>query len=123
MSSTANAVFLAQKYIKKLSWKQTYIPRELNDRRNELETLLNFQKRQKNGFKPPTERKPDIINAFGLDLKREYKNVDLLSSFCNKMGGILPRTETSLTRANQKQVARAIRRARSMGFLAFQYRV
>ncbi|KAL9939488.1 hypothetical protein V8E36_001305 [Tilletia maclaganii] len=44
-----------------------------------------------------------------------YKNGSLLIPFVSDLGRILPRNRTGLTRKSQRQVGKAIRRARAMG--------
>lgn len=46
-----------------------------------------------------------------------YKNPLLLSTYVTEMGKIKPRRETGLTRRSQREVAKGIRRARSMGLM------
>lgn len=46
-----------------------------------------------------------------------YKNPVLLSSYVSVMGKIKPRKSSGLTRRSQREVAKAIRRARSMGLM------
>ncbi|CAD6892940.1 unnamed protein product [Tilletia controversa] len=47
-----------------------------------------------------------------------YKNPSLLTPFVSDLGRILPRNRTGLTRKGQRQVGKAIRRARAMGLVA-----
>ncbi|SAM80205.1 related to 30s ribosomal protein s18 [Ustilago bromivora] len=46
-----------------------------------------------------------------------YKNAAILANYVSEMGKILPRSSTGLTRKSQRQVGKAVRRARSMGLL------
>ncbi|KAK0527575.1 hypothetical protein OC842_004826 [Tilletia horrida] len=46
-----------------------------------------------------------------------YKNGSMLAPFVSDLGRILPRSRTGLTRKGQRQVGKAVRRARSMGLL------
>ncbi|KAE8220144.1 hypothetical protein CF319_g6291 [Tilletia indica] len=46
-----------------------------------------------------------------------YKNPSLLTPFVSDLGRILPRNRTGLTRKGQRQVGKAIRRARAMGLV------
>lgn len=47
-----------------------------------------------------------------------YKNGAFLAKYTTTMGKIKPRSVTLLTKKNQRYVAKAIRRAKSMGILA-----
>ena len=49
----------------------------------------------------------------------DYKDVDLLKNFITKQGKILPRRVTGLTVQQQRQITKAIKRARFLGFLPF----
>lgn len=46
-----------------------------------------------------------------------YKNGALLSSYVSEMGRILPRSQTRLTRRSQREIGKAVRRARNMGLV------
>jgi small subunit ribosomal protein S18 len=50
----------------------------------------------------------------------DYKDSDKLLRFTTEKGKIVPRRITGLTAKQQKMVARAVKRARHSGFLAFQ---
>ena len=49
----------------------------------------------------------------------DYKDVDLLKQFINPHGRILGRRKSGLTAKQQREVERAIKRARSMGLLPY----
>ncbi|MCL6624615.1 MAG: 30S ribosomal protein S18 [Fimbriimonadales bacterium] len=49
----------------------------------------------------------------------DYKDVNLLRRFLNEQGRILPARQTGNTAKQQRQVARAILRAREMALLPF----
>ena len=51
-----------------------------------------------------------------------YKNVDLLRRFITEQGKILPRRLTGVTAKQQRQLARAVKQARILGFLQFLYK-
>lgn len=53
------------------------------------------------------------------NLKIDYKDPRLLRRFLTDTGKILPRRLTGLTAANQRTIARAIKRARILGLLPF----
>lgn len=46
-----------------------------------------------------------------------YKNPTLLSQYVTEMGKIQSRRNTQLTRRSQREIGKAIRRARSMGLM------
>jgi len=49
----------------------------------------------------------------------DYKNVELLGKYITKFGKITPRYYTGVSLKNQKKLARAIKRARTMALLPF----
>jgi len=49
----------------------------------------------------------------------DYKDVDILKRFLNPNGRILPRRATGLTAKHQRDLARAVKRAREMGLLPY----
>ncbi len=49
----------------------------------------------------------------------DYKDVEILKRFLNPHGRILPRRATGLSAKHQKDVARAVKRAREMGLLPY----
>jgi len=51
-----------------------------------------------------------------------YKNVDLLRLFITEQGKILPRRLTGVTAKQQRQLAKAVKQARILGFLQFLYK-
>lgn len=53
------------------------------------------------------------------DVTFSYKNVELLSKFVTEQGSILSREETGLSQKQQRQLARAIKRARHLALLPF----
>lgn len=50
----------------------------------------------------------------------DYKDVGLLTKFVSERGRILSRRMTGLTAYNQRQVAKAIKRAQSLGLMPYQ---
>ncbi len=55
------------------------------------------------------------------DPRKHYKDSELLSLYINEMGMIRGRKDTGLTSKMQARMAKAIRRARCLGFLPFTY--
>ena len=59
------------------------------------------------------------LALIGLDQKIDYKDIDLLKLFITEQGKILPRRATGITVQQQRQIARAIKRARILSLLPF----
>ena len=55
----------------------------------------------------------------GLNQKIDHKNIDLLKLFITEQGKILPRRATGITVQQQRQIAKAIKRARILSLLPF----
>ena len=49
----------------------------------------------------------------------DYKDIDLLTLFVTEQGKILPRRATGVTVQQQRQIAKAIKRARILSLLPF----
>jgi len=49
----------------------------------------------------------------------DYKDVELLKKYITKFGKITPRYYTGVSLKNQKRLARAIKRARTMALIPF----
>ncbi len=60
----------------------------------------------------------DYFSQFGIKYI-DYKDVDVLKKFLNPHGRIKARTQTGLTAKHQRDVERAVKRAREMGLLAY----
>ena len=54
-----------------------------------------------------------------LDQKIDYKDIDLLKLFITEQGKILPRRVTGVTVQQQRQIAKAIKRARILSLLPY----
>ncbi|TPX38717.1 hypothetical protein SeMB42_g06578 [Synchytrium endobioticum] len=65
---------------------------------------------------------PDYFAVTGKNPLNCYKDVLLLSNFVTQMGHIAPRSRTGLSIQNQRRVAKAIRRARAMGLMAYTHK-
>lgn len=59
------------------------------------------------------------ISPIALNRKIDYKDVDLLKLFITDQGKILPRRATGVTVQQQRQLAKAIKRARILSLLPF----
>jgi len=55
----------------------------------------------------------------GFNQKIDYKDSDLLKLFITEQGKILPRRATGITVQQQRQIAKAIKRARIVSLLPF----
>jgi small subunit ribosomal protein S18 len=58
-------------------------------------------------------------STIGLNKKINYKDTNLLKFFSTKQGKILPRRVTGLTVQQQRQLTKAIKRARILSLLPF----
>jgi len=59
------------------------------------------------------------LSVIGINQKIDYKDIDLLKLFITEQGKILPRRATGVTVQQQRQIARAIKRARILSLLPF----
>jgi len=59
------------------------------------------------------------LSPIGLNQKIDYKDIDLLKLFITEQGKILPRRATGVTVQQQRQLAKAIKRARTLAILPF----
>lgn len=53
------------------------------------------------------------------NLKIDYKNIDMLRRFVSEDGKIRPRRQTGTCACHQRELARAIKRARHLAFLPY----
>ena len=54
-----------------------------------------------------------------INQKIDYKDIDLLKLFITEQGKILPRRATGVTVQQQRQIAKAIKRARVLSLLPY----
>jgi len=59
------------------------------------------------------------LSIIGIKQKIDYKDIDLLKLFITEQGKILPRRATGVTVQQQRQIAKAIKRARMLSLLPF----
>ena len=59
------------------------------------------------------------MSLVSFDQKIDYKDIDLLKLFITDQGKILPRRATGVTVQQQRQLAKAIKRARLLSLLPF----
>lgn len=64
------------------------------------------------------QRKPSYLDEHGIEFV-DFKDVKLLQRFISPQGKLLPRRITRLSTAQQRQVTRAIKRARHLAILPF----
>ena len=57
------------------------------------------------------------LSPLSLNQKIDYKDIDLLKLFITEQGKILPRRATGVTVQQQRQLAKAIKRARTIAIL------
>lgn len=59
------------------------------------------------------------LSPISINQKIDYKDIDLLKLFMTEQGKILPRRATGVTLQQQKQITKAIKRARLLSLLPF----
>jgi small subunit ribosomal protein S18 len=59
------------------------------------------------------------ISPIALNKKIDYKDIDLLKLFITEQGKILPRRATGVTMQQQRQLGKAIKRARILSLVPF----
>ena len=59
------------------------------------------------------------LEPIGISQKIDYKDIDLLKLFITEQGKILPRRATGVTVQQQRQIAKAIKRARILSLLPY----
>ena len=59
------------------------------------------------------------LSVISINQKIDYKDIDLLKLFITEQGKILPRRATGITVQQQRQIAKAIKRARALSLLPF----
>ena len=59
------------------------------------------------------------LSVISITQKIDYKDIDLLKLFITEQGKILPRRATGVTVQQQRQIAKAIKRARALSLLPF----
>ena len=59
------------------------------------------------------------LSPLSINQKIDYKDIDLLKLFITEQGKILPRRATGVTVQQQRQIAKAIKRARALSLLPF----
>ena len=59
------------------------------------------------------------LSPISVNQKIDYKDIDLLKLFITEQGKILPRRATGVSVQQQRQIAKAIKRARVLSLLPF----
>ena len=59
------------------------------------------------------------LSVISINQKIDYKDIDLLKLFITEQGKILPRRATGVTVQQQRQISKAIKRARMLSLLPF----
>lgn len=59
------------------------------------------------------------LSVIGIKQKIDYKDIDLLKLFITEQGKILPRRATGVTVQQQRQIEKAVKRARILSLLPF----
>ena len=59
------------------------------------------------------------LSLISINQKIDYKDIDLLKLFITEQGKILPRRATGVTVQQQRQIAKAIKRARILSLLPY----
>ena len=59
------------------------------------------------------------LSPLSINQKIDYKDIDLLKLFITEQGKILPRRATGVTVQQQRQIAKAIKRARILSLLPY----
>ena len=59
------------------------------------------------------------LSLISINQKIDYKDIDLLKLFITEQGKILPRRATGVTVQQQRQISKAIKRARALSLLPF----
>jgi len=59
------------------------------------------------------------LAPIGINQKIDYKDIDLLKLFITEQGKILPRRATGVTVQQQRQISKAIKRARILSLLPY----
>lgn len=70
-------------------------------------------------FKKSRPRKKVCIFCKNSQIKIDYKDVELLKKFISQSGKIAPRSITGTCAKHQRELARAIKKARFMALLPF----
>lgn len=88
-------------------------------KKKKKETLKQYSGLQMQTAKQqPRRKKTDPLKTRGINYI-DFKDVKLLSRFCNEQGKILPSRITGISSKMQRQLTVAIKRARHLGLMPY----
>ena len=85
-----------------------------------MKTMIKLQKRYLKTDKRPYDFRQRSCPLSGKNAPRvDYKNLKLLKKFTSERGKILPKRITSVSTKKQKELSKAIKRARFLALLSY----
>lgn len=111
---------ISKNFTKNFVAGQIYDPFDLSMNRLDMED--KWAKNRKDSAKNYVDGKDDVFVRTGIDPLDLYLMPEILSRFVSATGQILPREVTGCNSKNQKKLAIAIKRARSVGLLSTTHR-
>lgn len=118
--SSKPPVNISKNFSKNFVAGQTYDPFDFSMNRLDMET--KWAKNRKDSAKNYKNGEDDVFERTGIDPLDLYSMPEILSRFISATGQILPREVTGCNAKNQKKLAIAIKRARSVGLLSTTHR-
>lgn len=113
-------ITIAKNFSKTFVAGQTYDPFDFSINRLDMEN--KWEKHRRDTVKNYRNGDKDVFVRTGIDPLDLYSMPEILSRFVSATGQILPREVTGCTAKNQKRLAIAIKRARSVGLLSTTHR-
>lgn len=113
-------VTIAKNFSKNFVAGQTYDPFDFSMNRLDMEN--KWAKDRKDNRKNYKNGEDDVFERTNIDPLDLYSMPEILSRFISATGQILPREVTGCNAKNQKRLAIAIKRARSVGLLSTTHR-
>lgn len=113
-------VTIAKNFSKNFVAGQTYDPFDFSMNRLDMEN--KWAKDRKDNRKNYKNGEEDVFERTNIDPLDLYSMPEILSRFISATGQILPREVTGCNAKNQKRLAIAIKRARSVGLLSTTHR-
>lgn len=113
-------VNISKNFSKNFVAGQTYDPFDFS--MNKLDMENKWAKNRKDNSKNYKNGEDDVFERTGIDPLDLYSMPEILSRFVSATGQILPREVTGCNAKNQKRLAIAIKRARSVGLLSTTHR-
>ncbi|KAJ3154483.1 hypothetical protein HDU86_004612 [Geranomyces michiganensis] len=102
---------------------ELYAPADLNDK-NVPRYLKRSQQQQQQQQTAASAGRTTTTDMVALDRRnplKEYKDTVFLSSYLTQMGNMRPKSETGLSRLNQRRMTKAVKRAKAIGLIPFTY--